>query len=187
MVRRCDDIWTGKRWAYLAAVMDLFARKPVGWAMSHSPVSNLTCQALTLSVPNIPQHTIQRGNNRLVSFFSGQNHAVYLNKLKNYASKYAVSVHAFVLMTNHVHLLMTPSTKKGVSQLMQTLGRCYVMYANKTDQRTGTLWEGRYKSTLVDSEYYFLTVSRYTDLNPIQANIVKHRQSSLGLATSAMA
>ena len=127
-----------------------------------------------LNIPNIPQHIIQRGNNRLACFFIDQDYAVYLDKLKDYANKYAVSIHAFVLMTNHVHLLMTPSTEKGVSQLMQSLGRCYVMYVNKTYQRTGTLWEGRYKSTLVDSEYYFLTVSRYIELNPVRANMVKH-------------
>jgi putative transposase len=81
-----------------------------------------------------------------------------------------VDVHAFVLMTNHVHLLVTPETEKGVSQLMQSLGRYYVMYINKTYQRTGTLWEGRYKSTLVDSANYFLWVSRYIELNPVRAN-----------------
>jgi len=127
-----------------------------------------------LNIPNVPQHIIQRGNNRLACFFSDQDYAVYLDKLKDYSLKYAVSVHAFVLMNNHVHLLMTPSTETGVSQLMQALGRCYVMYVNKTYKRTGTLWEGRYKSTLVDSECYFLTVSRYIELNPVRANMVKH-------------
>lgn len=127
-----------------------------------------------LNIPNVPQHVIQRGNNRQVCFYDDQGYAVYLDKLKKYALKYAVSVHAFVLMTNHVHLLMTPSAPKGISQLMQALGRCYVMYVNKTHQRTGTLWEGRYKSTLVDSEYYFIAVSRYIELNPVRANMVKH-------------
>lgn len=116
-----------------------------------------------LNLPNIPQHVVQRGNNRQVCFFSEQDYTVYLDKLKDYAEKCHVKVHAFVLMTNHVHLLMTPETEKGVSQLMQSLGRYYVMYINKTYQRTGTLWEGRYKSTLVDSEKYFLLVSRYIE------------------------
>jgi putative transposase len=123
-----------------------------------------------LNLPGIPQHIVQRGNNRQVSFFTEQDYAVYLDKLKDYAKQYKVDVHAFVLMTNHVHLLVTPETEKGVSQLMQSLGRYYVMYINKTYQRTGTLWEGRYKSTLVDSANYFLLVSRYIELNPVRAD-----------------
>ena len=85
-----------------------------------------------LNLAGIPQHVVQRGNNRQVSFFAEQDYAVYLDKLKDYAKKYQVNVHAFVLVTNHVHLLMTPETEKGVSQLMQSLGRYYVMYINKT-------------------------------------------------------
>ena len=127
-----------------------------------------------LNLPNIPQHVVQCGNNRQVCFFSEQDYTVYLDKLKDYAKKCHVNVHAFVLMTNHVHLLMTPETEKGASQLMHSLGRYYVMYINKTYQRTGTLWEGRYKSTLVDSEKYFLLVRRYIELNPVRANMVEH-------------
>ncbi|WP_369828633.1 transposase [Glaciecola sp. 33A] len=80
-----------------------------------------------------------------------------------------MDVDTFVLMANHVHLLVTPEMEKGVSQLMQSLGRYYVIYINKTYQRTGTLWQGRYKSTLVDSANYFLLVSRYIELNPVRA------------------
>jgi putative transposase len=127
-----------------------------------------------LNLAGIPQHVVQRGNNRQASFFAEQDYTVYLDKLKDYAKKYQVNVHAFVLMTNHVHLLMTPVTEKGVSQLMQSLGRYYVRYINKTYQRTGTLWEGRYKSTLVDSDNYFLLVSRYIELNPVRAHMVQH-------------
>lgn len=127
-----------------------------------------------LNLPGIPQHVIQRGNNRQVSFFYEQDYTVYLDKLKDYAKKYKVAVHAYVLMTNHVHLLMTPETEKGVSQLMQSLGRYYVRYINQTYSRSGTLWEGRYKSTLVDSEHYFLLVSRYIELNPVRADMVEH-------------
>jgi len=108
-----------------------------------------------LKVPDIPQHVVQRGNNRQVSFFYEQDYTVYLDKLKEYGKKFNVAIHAYVLMTNHVHLLITLSTKTGVSQLMQCLGRYYVRYINKTYNRSGTLWEGRYKSTLVDSENYF--------------------------------
>jgi putative transposase len=127
-----------------------------------------------LNLPGIPQHIIQRGNNKQVSFFSDKDYAVYLDKLQLYSEKYSVAVHSYVLMTNHVHLLMTPETEKGVSQLMQSLGRYYVRYINQTYDRTGTLWEGRYKSTLIDSDNYFLNVSRYIELNPVRAGMVGH-------------
>ncbi len=127
-----------------------------------------------LNLPNIPQHVIQRGNNRQACFFTEQDYAVYLDKLKEYSQKNKVAVHGFVLMTNHTHLLLTPEKADGVSRLLQTLGRYYVRYINETYNRTGTLWEGRYKSTLVDSETYFLTVSRYIELNPVRANMVNH-------------
>ena len=127
-----------------------------------------------LNLPGVPQHVIQRGNNKQVSFFSDKDYAVYLDKLKLYSEKFGVAVHSYILMTNHVHLLMTPETEKGVSQLMQSLGRYYVRYINQTYDRTGTLWEGRYKSTLVDSDNYFLTVSRYIELNPVRAGMVAH-------------
>ena len=125
-----------------------------------------------LNIPNIPQHVIQRGNNRQVCFFDDEDYAVYLDKLKDYAKKYKVSVHAYVLMTNHVHLLLTPETANGVSLLIQSLGRVYVLYINKKYERTGTLWEGRFKSTLVDSDLYLLKVSRYIELNPVKSGMV---------------
>lgn len=106
--------------------------------------------------------------------FADEDYVVYLDKLKEYADKYQVAVHAYVLMTNHVHLLLTPSTKTGASQVMQSLGRYYVRYINQTYHRSGTLWEGRYKSTLVDSERYLLLVSRYIELNPVRAGMVDH-------------
>ena len=127
-----------------------------------------------LNAPGIPQHVVQRGNNRQVTFFADQDYAVYLDRLKEYAKKYDVMVHAYVLMTNHIHLLMTPVEEKGVSKLMQSLGRYYVRYVNQTHGRSGTLWEGRYKSTLVDVDNYFLAVSRYIELNPVRADMVGH-------------
>ena len=127
-----------------------------------------------LNLPGIPQHVVQRGNNREACFFSEEDYAVYLDKLKDYSQKYQVAVHSYVLMTNHVHLLMTPKTETGISQLMQALGRYYVRYINHTYNRTGTLWEGRYKSTLVDSDHYFLIVSRYIELNPVRADMVSN-------------
>ena len=102
------------------------------------------------NLPNVPQHVIQRGNNRQPCFFEEQDYIVYLEKLAEYAKKYRVAIHAYVLMINHVHLLMTPKTAKGVSELMQSLGRFYVRYINIKYKRTGTLWEGRYKSTIID-------------------------------------
>ena len=126
-----------------------------------------------LTITDQPQHIIQRGNNRQATFFAYEDYTVYLDKLHVYAQKYEVDIHAYVLMTNHVHLLMTPRVKDGISKLMQALGRYYVRYINKTYQRSGTLWEGRYKSTLVDSEHYLLTVMRYIELNPVRAEMVK--------------
>ena len=127
-----------------------------------------------LNLPNIPQHIVQRGNNRQVTFVETDDYVVYLEKLKHYAREYEVNIHAYVLMTNHVHLLVTPTTENGVSKLMQSLGRYYVRYFNQIYKRTGTLWEGRYKSTLVDSDNYFLLVSRYIELNPVRASMVLH-------------
>jgi len=127
-----------------------------------------------LNLPGVPQHVVQRGNNRQACFFAEQDYAVYLDKLKDYSEEYRVSIHAYVLMTNHVHLLLTPDTATGVSKLMQSMGRYYVRYVNKTYQRTGSLWEGRYKSTLVDAENYLLLVSRYIELNPVVAGMVEH-------------
>ncbi len=127
-----------------------------------------------LNLPGIPQHVVQRGNNRQVCFFAEQDYTVYLSKLKEYSQKYKVAVHSYILMTNHVHLLLTPEEGDSVSRLIQSLGRYYVRYVNQTYGRSGTLWEGRYKSTLVDSDNYFLTVSRYIELNPVRANMVEH-------------
>lgn len=127
-----------------------------------------------LNLPGIPQHIIQRGNNRQVCFFVEQDYIVYLDKLKEYSRKYKVHVHSYVLMTNHVHLLLTPEGPNGVSRLLQALGRYYVRYINQTHGRTGTLWEGRFKSSLVDSEFYFLIVSRYIEMNPVRASMVSH-------------
>jgi len=130
-----------------------------------------------LSLPGIPQHIIQRGNNRQACFFSEQDYPVYLDKLKEYSRKWGVAVHSYVLMTNHVHLLVTPAESGSVSRLMQSLGSGYVRYINQRYGRSGTLWEGRYKSSLVDSDLYFLSVSRYIELNPVRAGMVAGPES----------
>ena len=127
-----------------------------------------------LYLPGCAQHIIQRGNNREPCFYDQADYKTYLAFLKDAAAKNKVAIHAFVLMTNHVHLLATPANESGVSRMMQGLGRKYVQYFNYTHGRTGTLWEGRYKSTLVDSESYLLTVYRYIELNPVRASMVKH-------------
>lgn len=120
------------------------------------------------------QHIIQRGNNREACFYDEADYKVYLAFLKDAALKYKVAIHAFVLMTNHVHLLATPEDAHGMSRLMQAQGRKYVRYFNFTYGRTGTLWEGRYKSTLVDADTYLMTVYRYIELNPVRAQMVSH-------------
>ena len=127
-----------------------------------------------LAYVGIPQHVIQRGNNKSVCFSAPQDFAVYAQWLAYYAEHYAVSIHAWVFMSNHVHLLCTPMKERlAVSKLMQSIGRRYVAYFNKKYGRTGTLWEGRFKSTLVDSPSYLLTLYRYIELNPVRANMVR--------------
>ena len=120
-----------------------------------------------LYLPGCAQHVIQRGNNHEACFYDEADYKAYLSFLK-------VAIHAFVLMTNHVHLLVTPSDAQGVSRMMQAQGRKYVRYFNYTYGRSGTLWEGRYKSTVVDADNYLLTVYRYIELNPVRANMVSH-------------
>ncbi|MDX8390315.1 MAG: transposase [Mariprofundaceae bacterium] len=119
-----------------------------------------------------PQHVIQRGNNRDVIFVSDDDYQFYLAKLESACTRFGCELHAYVLMTNHVHLLMTPQTEDGIGKVMQSVGRYYVQYFNDQYKRTGTLWEGRYKATLLDSEEYLLTCSRYIELNPVRAGMV---------------
>jgi len=113
-----------------------------------------------LYVEGCAQHIVQRGNNRDVCFYADADYAFYLQQLKLSAEQYDVAIHAYVLMTNHVHLLVTPTSVAGLSRMMQSLRRCYVRYINITYRRTGTLWEGRFKASLIDNGRYFLNVSR---------------------------
>ena len=121
----------------------------------------------------MPQHVIQRGNNRQVCFADEQDFAAYAGWLKGYSKKYQVDIHAWVLMTNHVHLLCTPRGQNAVSHMMQSLGRHYVRYFNFSYKRTGTLWEGRFKSCLVQEETYLIQLYRYIELNPVRAGMVE--------------
>lgn len=126
-----------------------------------------------LTPPHIPQHIIQRGNNRQACFSGDADFAAYANWLQEAAEKYEVALHAWVFMSNHVHLLATPETDDGISRMMQHIGRRYVRYFNRTHQRTGTLWEGRFKSCLIHADRYLLTCQRYIELNPVRAGMVK--------------
>ena len=125
-----------------------------------------------LGPADIPQHVIQRGNNRQVCFVGDQDFSVYTDRLKQYSEEFSVDIHAWVLMTNHVHLLVTPKKTGSVSKMMQALGRYYVRYFNRMYCRTGTLWEGRFKSNLVQTERYFLACQRYIELKPVRAAMV---------------
>jgi putative transposase len=127
-------------------------------------------------IPGQALHLIQRGNNRQAMFFADTDFPVYHEALVDAALRYGCAVHAYVFMTNHVHLLLTPSSQEGPSRVMQSVGRRYVRYVNTTYQRTGTLWEGRFKSAIVDSERYFLACSRYIELNPVRAGMVNSPQ-----------
>ena len=121
---------------------------------------------------DVAVHIIQRGNNRQVCFVSDEDHEAYVGWLKEFSQKYKVDIHAWVMMTNHVHLLCTPQQTGAISLMMQSLGRRYVRYFNHEYQRSGTLWEGRYKSCLVQNERYLLEVYRYIELNPVRAEMV---------------
>ena len=121
----------------------------------------------------MPAHIIQRGVNKQICFAGDHDMAAYANWLSEGAKKFDVSIHAWVLMTNHVHLLMTPNREGAISECMQYLGRFYVRYFNYRYGRTGTLFEDRFKSHLVQSSAYFLTCARYIELNPVRAGMVR--------------
>jgi putative transposase len=124
-------------------------------------------------LPGVPQHIIQRGNNRQAIFAADGDYVAYLEWLKQAAEQHGLHIHAYVLMTNHVHLLATPIAADSIGKTMQSLGRRYVQYFNSSYDRTGTLWEGRYRATVVDAESYFLACSRYIELNPLRAAMVE--------------
>lgn len=125
-----------------------------------------------LTLPGYPHHIIQRGNNRQAIFAKAEDYQLWLELLHENAKKFAVDIHAYVLMSNHFHLLATPQTAAGVPQMMQAIGRRYVRYFNDSQKRTGTLWEGRYKSTLIQTDRYFLACMAYIDLNPVRSGLV---------------
>ncbi len=125
-----------------------------------------------LSMAGYAHHLIQRGNNRQAIFASDADRRTMLDLLTEHAKQWNVAVHAYVLMDNHFHLLATPSTDDGLAKMMQAVGRRYVRYFNDRQKRTGTLWEGRFKSSLIQSERYLLACMAYIDLNPVRAAVV---------------
>jgi len=125
-----------------------------------------------LTLPGYPHHVIQRGNNRQAIFASSADYQALLDLMRVNAEKFGVAIHAYVLMTNHFHLLATPQTADALPQMMQAVGRSYVRYFNDRQSRSGTLWEGRYKSTLIQTDRYLLACMVYIDLNPVRAGLV---------------
>ena len=124
-----------------------------------------------LTVPGYPHHVIQRGNNRQDIFLSVANYQYLLRLIAENAQKFEVDIHSYVLMTNHFHLLATPQTEAGLPQMRQAVGRSYVRYFNDMYGRSGTLWEGRYRSTLIQTDRYLLACMVYIDLNPVRAGL----------------
>jgi len=123
-------------------------------------------------LPSVPLHIIQRGNNRSPCFAAHHDYLVYLDMLRECAFDCGCAVHAYVLMTNHVHLLLSPDDDNSASTMMQRLGRRYVLYFNRRHARTGTLWEGRFRSSLVQDARYLMVCHRYIELNPVRACMV---------------
>ncbi len=129
-----------------------------------------------------PLHVIQRGNNRDAIFYADDDYARYRDWLSAAAVEYGCAIHAYVLMTNHVHLLMTPRDADSVPRAMQSLGRRYVGHVNAAYRRTGTLWEGRYRAAPIDSDTYFLACCRYIEFNPVRAGMVGRPPNTVGRA-----
>ncbi|MFI4941468.1 MAG: transposase [Burkholderiales bacterium] len=125
-----------------------------------------------IKLADIPQHLVQRGVNREPCFFAEEDYHCYLHWLEEAAADWRCAIHAYVLMTNHVHLLVTPETPEGLAKLMQSVGRRYVQYINRVYRRSGTLWEGRFKSSAIQTEEYLLLCQRYIELNPVRAGMV---------------
>jgi len=127
-----------------------------------------------LLVAEVAVHLIQRGNNRAACFRQESDYLLYLAQLRHLSSEVGCALHAYCLMPNHVHLLLTPKLAESCAQLMKQLGQRYAQYFNKRYGRTGTLWEGRFRSCVVDTAHYLIACYRYIELNPVRARIVPH-------------
>ena len=123
-------------------------------------------------LPGVPAHIVQRGNNRAPVFFAEEDYLAYREWLAEGAKKHGCEIHAYVLMSNHVHILLTPHGRDATSRLVQFVGRNYVTYMNRTYRRTGTLWEGRHKGNPVGDDEHVLACYRYIELNPVRAGMV---------------
>jgi putative transposase len=117
---------------------------------------------------------IQRGNNRQPIFFTEKDYEMFLDCLREAKRKCRARLYAYVLMTNHVHLLVEPKQEGDLGRFMQSVGRRYVRYMNDAHERTGTLWEGRFKSAVVSRDEYLIMCSRYIELNPVRAGMARH-------------
>ena len=126
-----------------------------------------------ICLPGLTQHVVQRGNNRCAVFGTSSDFEFFLWLLHRESVRYAVAIHAYVLMTTHFHLMATPSDRTGLSAMIQGIGRSYVPVFNFNHQRTGGLWEGRYRSFAIEDETYWLTCMRYVELNPVRAGMVR--------------
>ncbi len=137
-----------------------------------------------LTIPAYSHHLIQRGNNRQPIFFAEKDYLYYLDCMQKAKNKCHCRLYSYVLMTNHVHLLIEPSHPGDLGRFMQSVGRRYVRYINETYGRSGTLWEGRYKSAVVSQDEYLIVCSRYIEFNAVRAGMVEHpgdyRWSSYG-------
>ena len=125
-----------------------------------------------LTLPQHPHHVIQRGNNRQVVFTDAEDFEKFLALLAEHSAKNQVQVHAYVAMPNHFHLLVTPASEEGLPKMMQSVGRAYAQYFNKRHQRTGTLWEGRYRATVLEAQTYLLRCMAFIDSNPVRSGMV---------------
>lgn len=124
--------------------------------------------------PGVPQHVVQRGNNRIPIFRAVDDHERFLDWIRDASERFGCHVHAYVLMPNHFHLLVTPQESGAIGRTLQSVGRRYVARFNRSQQRTGTLWEGRYRATVIDDDKYLFTCHRYIELNPVRARLVPH-------------
>lgn len=127
---------------------------------------------MRLILPDVAVHVVQRGVNRAACFGEQADYLVYLSNLRQLSARHGCEVHAYCLMTNHVHLLLTPQTADACTKMMRDLGQRYVPYFNRRRGRTGTLWEGRFRSCIVESARYVLACYRYIELNPVRARMV---------------
>ncbi len=168
---RCRENFSAKRpprWKW--------AQK-VDWSTKHRACDGRgMARRPRVCIPGLTQHVVQRGNNRTTVFGDTSDYRFFLSLLRHESARCSVAIHAYALMTNHFHLMVTPSDRTGLSTMMQSVGRTYVPAFNSKHRRTGGLWEGRYRSFVIESEGYWLKCMRYVELNPVRAGIVSRSE-----------